>query len=370
MKKIYTVLLFVIVFFTAKAQITVDQNDMPSAGDTIRVSYGLVTPAIDPVPTGTNYTWDFSQLQWIAQNIDTFLTIAQTAPTYQFVFADIPFNPNRANIATRGNFAFPPLAGIQVGDVFDFFYKSSSIYKRVGYGANINGFDTPLPMNSQDILYNLPLNYNDNDSSDADFSLTLPATLYYGYSLHRVNLTDGWGTLITPFGTFNTLRIKSAIAAHDSINLLATGIGFGFDRPLTTEYKWIGKNKSIPLLQINTTDLLGVETVTSIVYQDSIRVLPTAISENVRPTETFSLYPNPAKDNFVIDFSLKSKAKVSAAIYNAAGEKMEELINETVEGTKYLKLFSSKTLGLSDGMYVIRAIVDGKEYSQKLSITK
>ena len=370
MKKIYVLLLFVISFFTAKAQITVDQNDLPFAGDTIRVSYGLITSSIDPVPTDTNYTWDFSQLQWIAQNIDTFLTIAQTAPTYQLVFADVPFNPNRANIATRGNFTFPPVAGIQVGDVFDFFYKNASVYRRVGYGANINGFDTPLPMNSQDIIYNLPLNYSDNDSSDADFSLTLPATLYYGYSLHRVNHVDGWGTLITPFGTFNTLRVKSTIAAHDSINLLTTGIGFGFDRPPATEYKWIGKNKSIPLLQINTADVFGIETVTSIVYQDSIRTFPTALDEIIEPKETFSIYPNPAKDNFAIDISLKNKAKVNIVIYNSAGERVKELMNEKVEGTRYTKLFNNKTLGLSNGMYIVKVIIDGKEFAQKLSITK
>ncbi|MEP7170186.1 MAG: T9SS type A sorting domain-containing protein, partial [Bacteroidota bacterium] len=353
-----------------EAQITIDQNDMPSPGDTIRVSYGLVTAAIDPVPTGANFTWDFSQLQWIAQNIDTFLTIAQTSPTYQVVYADVSFNPNRANVATRGNFAFPPIAGIQVSDVYDFFYKSSSQYRRVGYGANVNGFDTPLPMNNFDILYNLPLNYNDNDSCDADFSLTLPSVLYYGYSSHRVNLVDGWGTLITPFGTFNTLRVKSAIVAHDSINLLATGFGFGIDRPLAREYKWIGNSKSIPLLQINTTDLLGTETVTSIVYQDSIRVLPTGISENINQSESFNVYPNPAKDNFIISMTLKNKAKILATIYNSSGEKVKGLLDETLDAGEIIKIFNNRTLGLSQGVYVIHAMIDGKNYYQKLTITK
>ncbi|HKR05253.1 MAG TPA: T9SS type A sorting domain-containing protein [Bacteroidia bacterium] len=370
MKKTCAILLFVIASSSVKAQITIDQNDMPSPGDTIRVSYGLVTAAIDPVPTGSNYTWDFSQLQWIAQNIDTFLTIAQTAPTYQLVFADVAFNPNRANVATRGNFTFPPIAGIQVSDVFDFFYKSSSQYRRVGYGANINGFDTPLPMNNFDILYNFPLNYNDNDSCDADFSLTLPATLYYGYTLHRVNLADGWGTLITPYGTFDVLRIKSTIAAHDSINFLATGTGFGFDRLLTTEYKWIGNNKSIPLLQINTTDLFGVETVTSIVYQDSIRVLPTGAVENRVQSEFFNVYPNPAKGNFTISMSLKNKAEINIAVYNSAGERVKELLNEISDGGKVLKVFNNYTLGLSQGIYMVHAVIDGKDYYQKLSIVK
>ncbi|MEO5571182.1 MAG: T9SS type A sorting domain-containing protein [Bacteroidia bacterium] len=368
MKKLYFFIIAITFSCASSAQIIIDQNDMPAAGDTIRVSYGLVTAAIDPLPTGANFTWDFSQLQWIAQNIDTFLSVAQTATTYQLAFADVSFNPNRANVATRGQFAFPPVAGIQVGDVFNFYYRSSAQFRMVGYGANINGFDTPLTMNSMDIIYNLPLNYNDNDSCNADFSLTIPSTLYYGYSLHRVNLADGWGTLITPYGTFDALRVTSTIAAHDSINYLVTGIGFGIDRPLTTEYKWIGKNKSIPLLQINTTTLFGTETVTSIVYPDSIRSLPVSVTENVLQSESFSVYPNPAKENFVLNMTLKNKSTVQVEIYNSASELVKELMDDTMNSGKIFKIFNSHSLGLTNGIYMIHAAINGKDFLQKLTI--
>src|SRR6185436_2537179 len=255
-------------------------------------------------------------------------------------------------------------------DGFDFFYKSSSQYRRVGYGANINGFDTPLPMNSFDVLYHFPLNYNDNDSCDADFSLTLPNVLYYGYNAHRVNLADGWGTLITPFGTFNTLRVKSTIAAHDSINIITSGIGFGIDRPLATEYKWIGKNKSIPLLQINTADVFGVETVTSIIYQDSARVFPTGVIENIDQAEIFSIYPNPAKNNFAISMSLKSKSNVCISIYNSEGKRLGELLNESFNAGKIIKIFNKHSIGVSEGgFYLIRIDTGGKNYYKKLTLS-
>ncbi|MBL0072144.1 MAG: hypothetical protein IPP34_10195 [Bacteroidetes bacterium] len=57
------------------AQITIDNNDMPSVGDTFRVSNGLISPTIDPVPTGASFTWDFSMLQPVSQDVDTFIDV-------------------------------------------------------------------------------------------------------------------------------------------------------------------------------------------------------------------------------------------------------------------------------------------------------
>jgi hypothetical protein len=359
MKKIYLLLPLLLFSFLTKAQISIDQNDMPNTGDTIRVSFGQITGAVDPLPTGANHTWDFSQLQWTAQNIDTFLSVSQTAATYQFVFADVAFNPNRANLATRGSFFFPPVAGLQVEDVFDFYYKSSTQFRRVGYGANINGFDTPLPMNSQDIIYNFPLNFNDNDSCDADFSVTVPGILFYGYTQHRVNLADGWGSLTTPYGTFDVLRIKSMLTAHDSLNFDTAGIGFGIDRPLTTEYKWIGKTKSIPLLQINTVTVFGTETVTSIVYRDSARSVITEINENT--INSFSIYPNPFSAELSITLQKKQQATIS--IKNVLGQtvfsKQLQTLNFKLQTTLDLSF-------LEKGIYLMEVVTDGERMVKKV----
>ena len=66
-----------------KAQIIIHSTDMPSAGDTIRLSIAPVfTPGIDLTITGADTTWDFSQLQWNTQTIDTFLTVLSTGIIY------------------------------------------------------------------------------------------------------------------------------------------------------------------------------------------------------------------------------------------------------------------------------------------------
>lgn len=367
MKKLTLFILFIALTFFAKAQITITDSDMPNTGDTIRVSIGQITAAIDPVPTGVNYTWDFSTLQWISQTIDTFLSISQTDPTYQLIFANLPFNPNRANLAARGTFPIPPVPGLTITDIYNFYYNSSASYKQVGFGANINGFATPAPYNSKDVIYNFPLNYNDIDSSDSDFSLSIPGLGYYGFNQHRVNNCEGWGTLITPYGSFNVLKVKSTLNVHDSVYLDTLGLGFGADRPVANEYKWLGTAQSIPLLQINTTINLGNETITSIVYRDSLR-FPLSVAEITFPVESFSVYPNPVSGSFSIALSLKKSTIAKGIIYNAMGEEATVIIDEMLPAGSTVKIVNSKSSGLAAGVYTIQLTIDGTSLVQKLVI--
>jgi hypothetical protein len=298
-------------------QITVNNNDMPSPGDKKRVSIGMIMPGINLNATGANHLWDFSNLQWISQDVDTFLSISQTGATYQIVFANVPFNPNRANVATKSTLQAPPVGGISISDVLAFYYNSSSSFKQVGYGAGINGFPTPIPFNNHDIIYSFPLNFGNIDSSNSDFSVSIPGLGYYGYNQKRVNVCDGWGTLITPFGQFNVLRVRSTITARDTFYLDTLGLGFGFNRPLSREYKWLGKNHDIPLLQINTTVGFGnFETITLIRYQDSLRTLDIA---GLEIPVNLTVYPNPASEIFTVEISIIQPETVSLLLMGVDG---------------------------------------------------
>ena len=84
------------------------------------------------------------------------------------------------------------------------------------------------------MIYKYPVNYGNVDSSASGYSVELPNFLYYGVERNRVNEVDGWGTLITPSGTYNVLRLKSTIEEHDSIYLDTLGFGYGFDVPTQT----------------------------------------------------------------------------------------------------------------------------------------
>lgn len=335
----------------SRAQITVDNGDMPTAGDKKRVSIAQIVPGINFTATGANHLWDFSTLQWISQDVDTFLTIAQTGVTYQIVFANIPLNPNRANLATKTTLQAPPIGGISISDVEAFFYNSTASYKQVGYGAGINGFPTPIPFNNHDIIYNFPLNFNDLDSSNSDFSLGIPGLGYYGYTQKRVNTCDGWGTLITPFGQFDVLRVRSTITGRDTVYLDTLGFGFGFNRPVAREYKWLGKNHDIPLLQINTTvGFAGTENINLIRYQDSLRVL--SVNE-LTEVSAVTVYPNPATEIISIDITVQMQDDFNVQLYSLDGRKAAEVLNGTLMPGKHSLILHTKLHNLSSGVYYL-----------------
>lgn len=298
------------------AQITISQNDFASAGTDILVSNGSIIPGIDITTTGANQVWDFSMLTPFNQDTLQFLDVANTASVYALYFANVGFNPNRANIATASP-PIPTIPGVPIAitDPYNFYYKSSSSYKQVGIGAAINGFTTPIAFNNKDFIYNFPVNFGDMDSCNSDYAIALTGFAYYGHEQKRVNNVDGWGSITTPYGTFSALRIKSEINARDTFYLDTLGFGYGLDLPTTVEYKWIANGHDIPVLQINTNILFGLETVTSIVYPDSLRLtglLPLSHNNN------FLIYPNPSSNSLYIQYD--EKVKTSLEILNSIGE--------------------------------------------------
>ncbi|MFM2190092.1 MAG: hypothetical protein RL491_478 [Bacteroidota bacterium] len=335
MKKVLLAFSLVCIANFSHAQITIGSSAIPAANDTFRFSNAQITAAIDPVPTGANYTWDFSFLQPVSQDIDTFRTVSSTGGTYALYFADLAFNSNRANQAKKGNLGVPnvPLGGgVTVSDVIAFYYKSSTLYQQTGYGATINGIGVPIGFNTKDVLYRFPMNFGDTDTSPSDFNINIPNLGYYGHDQVRVSEVDGWGTLITPYGTFNTLRIKSRITGTDTLFLDTLGFGFNFPSPETIEYKWLGTTKNIPLLQITMTggSFGGAPQISSVTYRDSVRTL-TSISEPVNPIGSMSVFPNPANDWVTI--SLNSYIDGVASIRLIAPD--GRIVNDLWKGELY-----------------------------------
>jgi len=357
---------------SAQAQITITSADLPVANDTFRISNGLITPAIDPIPTGPNHTWDFSMLEYTSQDVDSFHTVASTGATYSFIFADLPFNNNRSNQAHKGmNLPAIPLGGVTITDMVNFFYKSSSVYHQTGSGATINGIGVPIPYTDKDRVFSLPLNFSDTDSCYSSYQISIPNLGYYGHEQTRISEVDGWGTLITPYGSFNTLRVKSVITPYDTIYADSLGFGMGFALPPTVEYKWMGALQGIPLLQINTTldPFGGGEVVNSIVYRDSIRTT-TGIGETpITPVSlTFDLYPNPSTGIFTLEFSSPVNQAASVELYSTEGKKVAELwkgdLNQGVN-----KLFINTNLRMvAAGSYFISATAGNETFRKKLII--
>lgn len=285
---------------TCIAQIVITQQDLADAGDTILVSIPGNISGFDYTLTGADYWWDFSTLQQISQRTEAFISVFRTGITYNVFFADVPFNPNRANMAQETTLPLPAL--ISASDSYNFYFKHNQAFEQVGIGTRLNGVETAIRFDENDIIYRFPLQYGDIDTSDSEYDFTINGLAYYHLKQRRINEVDGWGTLITPLDTFEVLRVKTTLIARDSLFIDSLNIGIALPRPREIQYKWLAKEKKIPLLQINTRSGFGNSFVVSAFYQDVFRSNDTTSVPNSFSTlNCFNLYPIPASSYIIVE---------------------------------------------------------------------
>ncbi len=315
MKKLISFSIAVLFVISANAQITIDHNDMPNTGDTIRLSTTTNLGNIAYTPTGTNFLWDFSSLSMFNQRVDTFLSVLSTPLVYIATFNN-PFDQEHLATVAGTQPNYPSLPNISITEVYNFYKEATASYAQVGIGAKFNNVPLPVKFDNPDVQLTFPLTYGEKDSCDFEFHLNIPALGYYGESKHRVNYVDGWGTIITPLDTFEVMRIRSEIDVHDTIFADTLGFGFANDHK-ETEYKWYADTMGIPVMKI--TKRTGFGGATTAEYIDKYPV-PAGVSENNLLGEQLLVAPNPAIDCISLRFNAENKSEASVKIIDICGK--------------------------------------------------
>jgi Secretion system C-terminal sorting domain len=365
MKKIVLALpLFITASLTA--QITITSADMPNAGDSILLSVTNTVGAIDPALTGPSYNWDFSTLTPNFQRPEKFDSPFSFPTPFNILFNIFNTSYGKDN----NTITSIPLPGVSFDAAYDFMKESSSKLKQIGAGFTINAIPLPFLYGSDDIVYTFPMNYLNQDSCDYKYGLDIPTVGYYGQTGHRVNIVDGWGMVTTPYGTFNALRVKSKIAAIDSINIL--GFGTNIPRPLKYEYKWLATAKQIPVLQIDASDLFGTITVTNVQYIDTIvpGVPYLGIAENQSSSFNSTAFPNPCIENISIGYNLQEKAAIHISFIDVLGKTVATVLNETKTAGNYQQQISIADLNLVNGVYFLVLQTDKAREVHKIVVGK
>ena len=354
MQKInYSILLmlFPVVLFS---QISINDNDMPSAGDTIRTSNSIDVGLLDYTSTGADYLWDFTSLIPLTQQVDTFMSVQETPWVYQLVF----FLSSNLAQPMQNVESFP---GFALSEAFNFYKNSSSSYKMIGNAATLNGVPIPNKFDEDDIIYQFPMDYGNVDSSLSTYGMEVPGLGYMGGWKKRVNHCDGWGTLTTPYGSFQTLRLKSDIVQYDSIFI--DSLGFGF--PITqnyTEYKWLGDNFGIPLCTVTDNGISPMVT-----YIDSVRTSFVGIQSKPEMLSSINLFPNPTNnDAFAIDLRVSKASHAIISMRNSRGELIRKLLDENIQPGNTIRQFNLSGENLSKGLYFIIVEIDDVVYVEKL----
>jgi len=338
----------------ATAQISINESDMPDKGDTVRISTGLNLSFIDYTETGEDYLWDFSELISINQRVDTFLNPFSMPLVYKLFFG---FTSNLA-VRAAGNV---PLPGFPFTDMYNFYDNGSQNYRAIGLGVSISGFPVPFSYDDPDVVYGFPMEYQDSWNSQAHFAQEIPSLGYLRMTRTHVDTVDGWGTLITPYGTFEVLRMKSDVHEFDSIYMDSLEIGIPIDRNYTV-YQWLGKGQKIPLLQITTT-LGGVLAE----YVDSVRMTFDGINDQVfvRGNE-LQLFPNPTSGLLQLQFEMLDKQKVEIGLFDMQGREVTLIYSGVLQKGQANFSLNLQEAGLSFGQYILTLRAGNQLMSKKV----
>jgi hypothetical protein len=284
-------------FFSA--QITLQVNDFATAGDTVR--WSLANPiSIDLQNTGANTTWDFSQLSAQSQTLidcnpigfGSLLILATYGP-----IASTPYKATYFNLTDDLPIdQFSAFLPIELSNLSQYTRRTNTQINSIGYSIDVQGQGVPFKSDTIETRYALPLQFNDTYTSRGYTYIDLnPATdIKFIQHRERVSVVDGWGSVTTPLGTFEALRIRHDISENDSIYQTFFGTGSWFAPPsfVTTEYEWWTTGKKECLVRA-TVGGFGQNQTPTIEYQDIYLGLDAGLS---MPTLEISFYPNPASD--------------------------------------------------------------------------
>lgn len=322
-------------------QITISSADMPNVGDTIRFSTASPTSlaGLNFAQTGTNYTWDFSLLTHVSQDIDTFVSVASTPIFYYPSFI------TNASIAKKGT-SFGA-AGFTLTNVYDFFKETTAHFAQVGFAAQLSGVPLPTLYTAPDYQYRFPLSYSNSDSCLFGYTIAVPTLFTYKNESKRINTVDGWGTITTPLGTFQALRVKSVIISRDSLASDSLPFPIPPITTTTTEYKWLTNTHRAPVVTVEIRGM-GAATVTYLdIPRQNIGIAETAgngVSMSV------SLYPNPAANSLTIATTPKPEV-ISWGMTDAFGKIVMQGEISDLQSETTLNIES-----LNAGVYHIRLI--------------
>lgn len=349
----------------AQTPITLTRADFPcpsllSCGLPDSVLYTNIpvgSNTINTTPTGAASSWMMNPLKNGSIAYQPFFPMSATPLIFQLAFLSCDY--------------VQPLLGNAVGalpvtDAYEYYNYAGTGSSRLeikGFGAyvTIPGQTTAIPLpaiySSPDIVYQFPIAFGNSDSSVSGYSVTIPlggtiGDITFKRNQKRVNSVDGWGSITTPAGTFDVLRVKSSINRVDS---LITGIfPLGFpSKPV--EYKWLGTGKRIPVFEVNG-NLTGTNfTPTSIRHWG--QGAPAGIFD-AGLQHSIAIAPNPAFELSTLNYDLATESDVAIYLTDLSGATLAQF-----HFAKQAAGHHAETLplhGLAPGTYLVKCLA-GKE---------
>lgn len=332
------------------AQISITSTNVPVSGDTIRVTDVNIATLPSYTATGANMVWQFDSVKATGQSMRDFK--GPVAAGYMFGISSSDYGEKVADSI--------PIPGIiTLKNVYNFYRKNGTTsFNLDAIGMTMQGFGVPNTFSDKDEMYFFPLNYGDRDSSTFKFSTFTYSAIPFVYKKegYRITEADGWGTVSTPYGQTQCLRVTTTQYSIDTLKAMLPI--FGFTVPINIGFpnyqrsiQWLTLTERIPFMEISgtVTSLGGGEVFlpTTARYRDIKREF-VGIKEQEGQIAV-SVYPNPVVNelNIVIPLSKNNTLEVFSATGQLVMKK--ELIN-----TSAVNKHSVDVSGLGAGSYLGR----------------
>jgi len=331
--------------------ITLGNNNMPGSGDTLRYTNVSINSLPDYKSTGANYAWDFSQVASTSEGIRSFKASSQT-PYFFYFFGNSEYGELISNSVNLGV--------ITLNDYYNFYKKQNAPAAYIADGAGLTLSMVPVPayFSDKDELYKFPMTYPQYDSTTFKFSTpnTTLIPVRYSKAGYRVTVVDGWGTIKTPYGTENCIRLVTTQYSRDTIrvslgSLTLPPVGLpNFVR----SYQWMTLNSKIPFLEV-TGNLIGNNfTVTQARYRgyDIVKNPPkdTQVPEGI-DISGIQMFPSPAAQQLFVTLT----ANAGLEVYDTNGKLLKAVKDVNIQG-----IYPLDVSDLPEGLYLLKVSQNGR----------
>ncbi len=287
------------------SQIQLTQADFADGGDTIRMSLAT-DPTIDFASTGTNFTWNFSSLVADQQILRNFRNISEGSALMTFIFGIFaPPAYQGTNFTETDAIPLDQLSAflpVTISNMNVVTKIDAAQVNSIGYSMVVDGTEIPFKSDTIETRYQLPMNYGDVYTSNGYTNLDMNPIQNAIWIQHRQRSSnvDGWGSITTPYGTFEALRVRHDITEVDSLFLEIFGTPTWIELPIPPSviYEWWTNSELEPILRITTSDILGTTAVTGIEYKDIYLGLDAGVEEQ---SIVIGIYPNPAQNTITLN---------------------------------------------------------------------
>lgn len=323
------------------AQPVINSEDFTNAGDVFEYSQLPQENLSDMdvlVEGGEDLIWDFSEISTEGIILtESYFPMDSTPELFSLFFG----NP----ILSGDNFSSHALSintldlelplPLQVENGFQFYRNDEEGYFITGNAAEIEGLPLISAYDTLDKVFSFPITYGQAEEGSFYFLTEVPGIGVVGQAGQRATVVDAWGDLITPYGTYECLRVRTELAVTDTFYLNFTQSGETFVRPLQVSYSWISPEAGGVLAEAVFFD----EAITGFRFLTDEGVL----NLNNRSETEFSIYPNPTSSE--LNISLPHGKSAEFLVMDLTGR---EVLKFYVRSTQVVDIST-----LNEGLYLI-----------------